>query len=122
MGRKGLSAQQALKRSIKKVQRRNGSEVSSSASPSASPSPSPDSAYELEEDLRTFEEKYEVLDDNEILGQGCSSVVKLCVLRSTEQKREAAEARSPGRRVFKKHESSPLLSHIMAKVQAAAEP
>ena len=42
--------------------------MSSSASPSASLSPSPDSAYELEEDLRTFEEKYKVLDDGDILG------------------------------------------------------
>lgn len=96
--------------------------MSSSASPSASLSPSPDSAYELEEDLRTFEEKYKVLDDGDILGQGCSSVVKLCVLRSAEQKREASEAVSPVRRTYKKHESSPLLSHIMQKVNAVTIP
>ena len=71
-----------MKRSIKKARRRDGSDLSSSPSPSNSPSPSPDSAYELEEDLRTFEEKYEIIDDNNILGQGCASVVKRCVLRN----------------------------------------
>lgn len=47
-----------------------------------SPSPSPDSTFELEEDLRTFEEKYKILE-NVILGEGCASVVKECVRRVT---------------------------------------
>ena len=52
-----MSAQQALKRSIKKVQRRDGSPSVESGSPS------PDSNCELEEDLRTFEEKYKIIDN-----------------------------------------------------------
>ena len=54
---------------------------------------------------------YKVIDKDNILGQGCSSVVKLCVLQ--DQKRDNAKS---GRRVYQKHESSPLLNHIMAKV------
>jgi hypothetical protein len=36
---------------------------------------------ELDEDMRTFEEKYYLIESTQ-LGEGCSSIVKECVLRS----------------------------------------
>ena len=49
-------------------------------------SPSPDGFFELDDDLRTFEEKYKIIESI-ILGEGCSSVVKECILRSNSPKK-----------------------------------
>lgn len=66
---RGLSAQQALKKSIKKLNKTKQTPVSSfDYNQSQSPSPSPGSDFELDEDLRTFEEKYKIID-NVILGE-----------------------------------------------------
>lgn len=76
---RGLSAQQALQKSIKKLNKIKSTPVSS-FDYNQSPSPSPDSNFELDEDLRTFEEKYKIIE-TVVLGEGCSSVVKECVRR-----------------------------------------
>lgn len=114
--RRGMSAQQALQRSIKKTTKHKSDDcVSPFGYNEHSPSPSPDSNYELEEDLRTFEEKYKIIDESNILGEGCSSVVKICVLRAPRPAKDGngdkEKSGSPRRRVYKKHESSPLLCY-----------
>lgn len=58
---RGLSAQQALQKSIKKLNKIKSTPVSS-FDYNQSPSPSPDSNFELDEDLRTFEEKYKIIE------------------------------------------------------------
>ena len=58
---RGLSAQQALQKSIKKLSKTQATPVSS-FDYNQSPSPSPDSHFELDDDLRTFEEKYKILE------------------------------------------------------------
>ena len=59
-----MSAQQALQKSIKKTTKHKSDDcVSPFGYNQHSPSPSPDSNYELEEDLRTFEEKYRIIDE-----------------------------------------------------------
>ena len=85
-------------------------------------SPSPDSNCELEEDLRTFEEKYRIIDNQPILGEGCSSVVKICVMRQADKKASIVSDQAHGRRVFKKHESSPLLHNILSKLSPNPNP
>lgn len=68
---RGLSAQQALQKSIKKLNRMQGDNKSTPATSfdyNGCSSPSYDSYYELEEDLRTFEEKYKILE-NVVLGE-----------------------------------------------------
>jgi hypothetical protein len=50
------------------------------ASPDISPTPN---SEELDEDTRTFEEKYYLIESTQ-LGEGCSSVVKECLLRSSK--------------------------------------
>lgn len=84
---RGLSAQQALQKSIKKLNKIKSTPVSS-FDYNQSPSPSPDSNFELDEDPRTFEEKYKIIE-TVVLGEGCSSVVKECVLRVTSPRAQA---------------------------------
>ena len=62
----GISAKEALDRSIRKL-KRSGKDCMEE-----SPSISPPTG--LADDLRTFEQKYDVI--NEVLGEGCASVVK----------------------------------------------
>ena len=85
--RKGFSAQQALKKSIKK-NRKNMPNAGEGSPETPSPSPDQGLKYELEEDLRTFEEKYKIINEDTILGEGCSSVVKACVLKDPNFKPE----------------------------------
>ena len=83
-----MSAHEALKRSLRKANRfrsQNNLIVQQELSPESSDDVQ--SRYELDEDLRTFEEKYIILDSS-YLGDGCSAIVKLCVLRDKVQIKE----------------------------------
>lgn len=76
-----MTAHEALKRSLRKACKlRSQNDVLAQKEPSPESPEDIESRYELDEDLRTFEEKYQILDST-YLGDGCSAIVKICVLR-----------------------------------------
>ena len=76
-----MTAHEALKRSLRKAcKMRSQNDVLVQEDPLPESPDDIESRYELDEDLRTFEEKYQILDST-YLGDGCSAIVKMCVLR-----------------------------------------
>lgn len=108
--KKRFGAQQALKKSIRKNRKKNKNLDSPD---SGSPSPGIElNKYELEEDLRTFEEKYMIINNDQILGEGCSSVVKTCILKDPDYVPQSDEKI----REYNENDSSPLLAHNLSRI------
>ena len=74
-----------------------------------------DSTYQLDSDLRPFEEKYKILEDEDILGEGASGTVRLC-LKMIRRDDAKPKKKSLKRQVFKRNESSPLVINYLAKL------
>ena len=76
--RSSLTVQQALKKSVNKLKRLDSTPLKNISHSVNSPLGSPNIGEQLDEDIRTFEEKYTIID-SEMLGEGCSSTVKECI-------------------------------------------
>lgn len=83
--RSSLTVQQALKKSVNKLKRLNSTPLKNLTPQMQSPLASPNIGEQLDEDPRTFEEKYTIID-SDMLGEGCSSTVKECILNLQTQK------------------------------------